>query len=108
MPAHYGSYWGIREWPSEGEEGIQPFEDVKDDISTYITELNKLEKWEEFIMGLIEDAEIIYFTDSEGTLNESLEEDETQSSEDQSSEEDEETGQDKLLDDESLEDFIDE
>jgi peptidyl-prolyl cis-trans isomerase C len=87
------------------EAGIQAFEDVKDDISNYIAELNKLEKWEEFIMSLIEDAEIIYLTGSEGTLNGSLEE-ESQDSEDEASGEDEESGEDKLLDDESLEDFV--
>jgi parvulin-like peptidyl-prolyl isomerase len=90
------------------EEGILAFEEVKDDISNYIAELNKLEKWEEFIMSLIEDAEIIYLTDSEGTLNGSLEEDESQDSGDQAGGEDEEAGEDKLLDDENLEDFVEE
>jgi parvulin-like peptidyl-prolyl isomerase len=90
------------------EEGIQAFEDVEDDISTYIAELNKLEKWEEFIMGLIEDAEVAYLTDNEGTLNSSTEEDRSQESENESGGESEENNQDQLLDDESLEDFIEE
>jgi len=89
------------------EEGIQAFEDVKDDISTYLAELNKLEKWEEFIMGLIEDAEIMYLTDNEGTLN-GFPNEEGQESEDQAGSEDETSGEDQLLDDESLEDFVEE
>jgi parvulin-like peptidyl-prolyl isomerase len=89
------------------EEGAQAFEDVKDDISTYLSELNKMEKWEEFVMALIDDAEIIYLTDIAGTLNGSLEEG-SQEDEDQAGGEDEESAGDQLLDDESLEDFVEE
>jgi parvulin-like peptidyl-prolyl isomerase len=90
------------------EEGAQAFEDVKDDIATYLADLNKLEKWEEFIMSLIDDAEIIYLTDTEGTLNGFLEEEGSQEGEGQAGGEDEESAEDQLLDDESLEDFVEE
>jgi peptidyl-prolyl cis-trans isomerase C len=90
------------------EEGAQEFEDVKDDITAYLAELNKLEKWEEFIMSLIDDAEIAYLTDTEGTLNGFLEEEGSQEDEGQAGGEDEESAEDQLLDDESLEDFVEE
>jgi peptidyl-prolyl cis-trans isomerase C len=84
------------------EEGMQGFEDVKDDITTYLAELNKMQKWEEFIMTLIQDADIAYYTDNEGTLNGLAEEETGEEAEDG------EESQDQLLDDENLEDFIDE
>jgi parvulin-like peptidyl-prolyl isomerase len=87
------------------EGGIQPFEDVKDDISTYLAEMGKMEKWEEFIMSLIDDAEIIYLTDSEGTLNGLSGEEGNQDDGDQA-ESEEGSGDDQMLDDESLEDFV--
>jgi peptidyl-prolyl cis-trans isomerase C len=90
------------------ESGIQEFEEVKDNISTYLSELYKMEKWEEFIMGLIEDAEIVYLTDTEGTLNGTLEENEAGNGEDSSGEGEAGSEDDKLLDDEGLEDFTDE
>jgi len=51
------------------EEEVQDFEDVKDDISAALTEEYKNTKWEEFILALIDDADIEYLTDIEGTLN---------------------------------------
>lgn len=51
------------------EAGIQEFEEVRESISSYLSDLYKLEKWEEFIMDLIEDADIAYLTETEGTLN---------------------------------------
>ena len=84
------------------EAGVQEFEEVKDDISAYLSELNKLQKWEEFIMALIEDADISYLSGNEGTLNGLSQDVQSENGEDPGTEED------QLLDDESLEDFIDE
>jgi len=90
------------------EAGVQEFEEIKEDISTYLSELYKLEKWEEFIMGLIQEADIEYMTETEGTLN-SEPEDGTGSDTGLPPDEGDSGAQgDSLLDDESLEDFIEE
>lgn len=53
------------------EEGtIREFEEVKEDISAYLIDLYMVEKWEEFLVNLIEDADIQYFLENEGNLNE--------------------------------------
>ena len=58
-------------------------------------------KWEEFIMDLIEDADIQYLTENKGNLN-----DVSDGAEDESGEES--SGEDAILDDESIEDYLDE
>jgi len=50
------------------EEHIQKFSEVEESIGTYLLNLHKSEKWEEFILSLIEEANIEYFTDVEGSL----------------------------------------
>jgi len=86
------------------EEGtIQGFEEVKENISAYLINQKRAEKWEEFIMKLIEDADIQYLSENEGNLNEVGGEAEDESGGESSGEED-----DVLLDDESLEDYLDE
>ena len=80
------------------EESIQGFEEVKENISAYLVNQKKTEKWEEFIMELIEDADIQYLTENKGNLN-----DIDGETEDESGEED--SG---ILDDEDIEDRIDE
>lgn len=85
------------------EEGrIQEYDEVKESLSTYLSELKKAEKWEEFIMGLIDNAEIVYLSGTEGTLNSASDSagEESQDEIDSSGEED------GLLDDESIEDFL--
>ncbi len=91
------------------EEGrIQEYDEVKDDLSVYLSELRKAEKWEEFILELIDNAEIEYLSGVEGTLNSPVgstgdkTRDETGSSDEEGSSS-EENG---LLDDESIEDFL--
>ncbi|MBM3701520.1 MAG: hypothetical protein FJW63_00780 [Actinobacteria bacterium] len=51
------------------EEHIQKFDEVEESINTYLLNLHKAEKWEDFIFSLIEEVNIEYFTDVEGTLN---------------------------------------
>ena len=51
------------------EEYIQKFDEVKEQINTYLLNLYKIAKWEDFIFSLIEKVNIEYFTDVEGTLN---------------------------------------
>lgn len=86
------------------EEGtIQGFEEVKENISVYLTNQKKVEKWEEFIKKLIEDADIQYLTENKGNLNDVGDGVEDESGDKSSGEED-----DALLDDESLEDYLDE
>ena len=51
------------------EEYIQKFDEVEEYINTYLLNLHKAEKWEDFIFSLIEEVNIKYFTDVEGTLN---------------------------------------
>jgi len=93
------------------EEGhIQEYDEVKDDLSIYLSDLKKTEKWEEFVLELIDNAEIEYLTEAEGTLNGPIGStgDEIQDEEVSSDEEGSSSEEDKLLDDESLEDFIEE
>jgi len=93
------------------EEGrIQEYDEVKESLSTYLSELKKAEKWEEFIMGLIDNAEIEYLSGVEGTLNSSLDGigEESRDETDSSGEGESSGGGDGLLDDESIEDFLDE
>ncbi len=91
------------------EEGrVQEYDEVKDDLSVYLSELKKTEKWEEFIMELIDNAEIEYLSGVDGTLNTPLGStgDETQDETDSSGEEGSSSEEDGLLDDESIEDFF--
>ncbi len=93
------------------EEGrIQEYDEVKDDLSIYLSDLKKTEKWEEFILELIDNAEIDYLTEAEGTLKGPIGStgDEIQDEAVSSDEEGSSSEEDKLLDDESLEDFIEE
>jgi len=86
------------------EEGtIQEFEEVKENISAYLINQKRTEKWEEFIMSLIEDADIQYLSENEGNLNEIGDEAKDENGEKSSGEED-----NALLDDESIEDYLDE
>jgi parvulin-like peptidyl-prolyl isomerase len=91
------------------EEGrIQEYDEVKDDLSAYLSEAKKAEKWEEFILGLIGDAEIEYLSDVEGTLNSPIGStgDRAPDETDASGEEGSSSEEDKLLDDESIDGFI--
>jgi hypothetical protein len=91
------------------EEGrIQEYDEVKDDLSVYLSELKKAEKWEEFIMELIDNAEIEYLSEVEGTLNSPIGStgDGTQDETDSAGEEESSSEEDGLLDDESIEDFL--
>jgi len=91
------------------EEGrIQEYDEVKDDLSVYLSDLKKAEKWEEFILELIDNAEIEYLSEAEGTLNSPIGStgNEAQDEESSSGEEESSGEEDKLLDDESIEDFI--
>jgi len=91
------------------EEGrVQGYDEVKDDLSVYLSELKKTEKWEEFIMELIDNAEIEYLSGVDGTLNTPLGStgDGTQDETDSSGEEGSSSEEDGLLDDESIEDFL--
>ena len=58
------------------EEYIQKFDEVEESINTYLLNLHKAEKWEDFIFSLIEEVNIEYFTDVEGMLNSTEEESE--------------------------------
>ncbi len=51
------------------EEYIQKFDEVEESINAYLLNLHKMEKWEDFIFLLIEEVNIEYFKDVEGTLN---------------------------------------
>ena len=51
------------------EEYIQKFDEVEESINTYLLNLYKMQEWEDFIFSLIEEVNIEYFTDVEGTLN---------------------------------------
>lgn len=91
------------------EEGrIQEYDEVKDDLSVYLSELKKAEKWEEFIMELINNAEIEYLSGAEGTLNTPVGStgNGTRDETDSSGEEESSSEEDGLLDDESIEDFL--
>ncbi len=58
------------------EEYIQKFDEVEESINAYLLNLHKMEKREDFIFSLIEEVNIEYFTDVEGTLNSTEEESE--------------------------------
>ena len=58
------------------EEYIQKFDEVEESINAYLLNLHKMEKWEDFIFSLIEEVNIEYFKDVEGTLNSTEEESE--------------------------------
>ncbi len=91
------------------EEGrIQEYDEVKDDLLVYLSELKKAEKWEEFIMELIDNAEIVYLSEVEGILNSPTgsTDDQTQDETGSSGEEGSSSEEDELLDDESIEDFL--
>jgi parvulin-like peptidyl-prolyl isomerase len=93
----------------DSEEGrIQEYDEVKNDLSVYLSELKKAEKWEEFIMELIDNAEIEYLSGVDGTLNTPVGStgDETQDETGSSGEEGSSSEEDELLDDESIEDFL--
>ena len=51
------------------EEDIQKFSEVEESINAYLLNLHKDEKSKDFIFSLIEEVNIEYFTDVEGTLN---------------------------------------
>jgi len=51
------------------EEYIQKFSEVKESIDTYLLNLYKVNKWEDFIYSLIDEVDIEYLTDVEGSLN---------------------------------------
>ncbi|MCK5567236.1 MAG: peptidyl-prolyl cis-trans isomerase, partial [Actinomycetia bacterium] len=91
------------------EEGrIQEYDEVKDDLSIYLSDLKKTEKWEEFILELIDNAEIVYLSGVDGTLNTPIGStgDGTQDETDSSGEEESSSEEDGLLDDESIDDFL--
>ena len=91
------------------EEGrIQEYDEVKDDLSVYLSELKKAEKWEEFILELIDNAEIEYLSGVDGALNTPVGStgEGTQDETDSSGEEESSSEEDGLLDDESIEDFL--
>lgn len=58
------------------KEYIQKFDEVEESINAYLLDLYKMSKWEDFIFSLIEEVNIEYFTDVEGTLNSTEEESE--------------------------------
>lgn len=58
------------------KEYIQIFDEVEESINEYLLNLYKMKKWEDFIFSLIEEVNIEYFTDVEGTLNSTEEESE--------------------------------
>ncbi len=51
------------------DEQIQKFDEVEEQINTYLLNSYKIREWEDFIFSLIEKVNIEYFTDVEGTLN---------------------------------------
>ncbi|PIU28274.1 MAG: hypothetical protein COT09_05410 [Candidatus Hydromicrobium americanum] len=51
------------------EEYIQKFSEVEESINTYLLNLHKDKKSKDFIFSLIEEVNIEYFTDVEGSLN---------------------------------------
>ncbi len=50
------------------EEYVQDFDEVKENINTYLLKLYENGKWEDFVLALIDKVDIEYFTDVEGTL----------------------------------------
>ena len=51
------------------EEYIQDFDEVKENINSYLLNSYGISKWEDFILSLIDAVDIEYFTDVEGVLN---------------------------------------
>ncbi len=51
------------------ESYIQKFDEVEESINSYLLNSYKSSKWEDFIYSLIDKVDIEYFTDVEGTLN---------------------------------------
>ena len=51
------------------EEYIKDIEEVENTISEYLLNQLKTTKWEDFILSLIEAADIEYLTDNDGALN---------------------------------------
>ena len=58
------------------EEYYQDFEEIEEDLKTYLLDSYKLDEWESFIYLLIEENNIEYFTDVVGTLDYNQEEEE--------------------------------
>lgn len=56
------------------EEYYQDFEEVEESIKVYLLDLYKLEEYNDFIFSLIEEVDIEYFIDIEGTLKNDQEE----------------------------------
>jgi foldase protein PrsA len=90
------------------EETVQEYEEIKEDISTYLSGTYKAEKWEKFVIELIEDAEIEYLKEPGGELNELLDEEDEAPDDTDEADEAESGEDDGLLDDENIEDFINE
>lgn len=74
------------------EEYIQQFSEVKDAIDTYLLNLQKMGTWEDFIYSLIEETDIKYFTDVEGTLKSTETGTETENDADAETEDDADNG----------------
>jgi len=49
------------------EEFIRDFKDVEDTIKSYLEDVSKKEKWEEFVNSLRDEADIQYYTDMENS-----------------------------------------
>ncbi len=90
------------------EETVQEYEEIKEDISTYLSGTYKAEKWEKFVIELIEDAEIEYLKEPGGELNELLDEEDEAPDDTDEADEAESGEDDGLLDDGNIEDFINE
>lgn len=50
------------------DEYTQTFEEVEENIESYLDNEKKLKEWEDFVFGLLDEAEIEYFIDYETTL----------------------------------------
>jgi len=49
------------------QEYIKDFEEVKDSVESYLENINKKEKWSNFIYNLMEEADIKYYIDKENS-----------------------------------------
>lgn len=58
------------------KEYVRKFNEVKESLNADLLYLYKMKQWEDFIFSLIEEVNIEYFTDVEGTLNSTEEESE--------------------------------
>jgi foldase protein PrsA len=58
------------------EEYYQDFEEIEEDLREYLLDSHKSEEWVDFVYSLIEEVDIEYFTDIEGTLDSNKEEEE--------------------------------